>query len=487
MKRTLIIGVVCANAVYLGWSMHGSYPQRVPRFADGSDADEALGNATSTDTSPQAALPVVASQPDPESWCLNYGIANESQGPEGVCSMVYQRLGLADNLTEGVTMVVPSYKGLNTMRNTVESWKDSHLLRHPLLREVVVRMNGCTCSDYTVMAQLWEPMRHPPYNISVRILCGKTNWLFARVMLALLLEVRTELFFQTEADRPTLQRSDETIEEYRKRVAGIVTAASSTALNRETPYVHMHRMIFSQRDLNMYRRWQVSGGVKPIELTRPHQQPNDITQCWHHCEDRIDELLVARENGTVKELDDRCMALQRSTSHRTECERNSCRELSLWRSNDTRGMGAGSQDDKKHRNLMCYPSFLRRMNETHPELAESPNEHWFLKYRAVKWQLEPFLTCFRSSQWANAPAIYNTHFYFHSVAVRMCHSPRKMFQAGLIFNKKKRYYNHYGKRMEYFLRQYLAGHVVCHTDGITEHIELESYEGTHVGRSNAGR
>ena len=424
--------------------------------------------------------------------CVDFGVAQESDSPQDVCNRIHERALEVTKLelSDGITLLVPLYKALRTMNNTVRSWQDSHMLRHPLLRAVVVRMNGCTCEDKRVVSAMWEPIRHPPYNVTVRILCGKSNWLFAKVMLALMLEIKTKLFFQTEADRPTLRRTNESAHDFRARVKSVIDVAAETASNISTPYVHVHRMVFSQRDAKMYEEWKQRGADpadKPIELTRPHQESRDVTPCWQTCEDRVDSYVAARadggENGTKVQMQDaHCKSIiERSYARR--CEAFTCNELILWKARDTTGMGVGSQNDPKHGVPMCYPTFVRRMAEIRPDLTDV-NDHWFMKHRVKKYQADPFVACMDSAHFANAPAITNMVWYYHKVAVLMCHSKRRMTDAGFFFSKKKPYYNHYGKKMEAFMRKALMGQTVCHTDGITEHMELESYDWTWVNSTN---
>eukprot|EP00754_Rhynchopus_humris_P012775 Rhum_TRINITY_DN14304_c4_g1::Rhum_TRINITY_DN14304_c4_g1_i1::g.79767::m.79767 len=77
----------------------------------------------------------------------------------------------ATGLREGVTIVIPTYKGHETMRNTVGTWRQSGFLMHPEVTDVIVRMNGCTCRDFETMHDdIWSFAKKAPYNLNVTVL-----------------------------------------------------------------------------------------------------------------------------------------------------------------------------------------------------------------------------------------------------------------------------------------------------------------------------
>ena len=418
----------------------------------------------------------------------------------------------AKGLREGVTIVIPTYKGHKTMRNTVGTWQQSGFLRHPEVTDVIVRMNGCTCRDFETMHDdIWGFARKAPYNLNVTVLCGSGNWLFARHLIAAVLEVETTMFIQTENDRPMLRRTNESAADYKARVRSVLDTAIGAVRNgscgQALPYVHLHRMHMSGADEVMHRAWRESGrpkSARPVELTRPHQKPGDVTECWACCSDVVDEYRAAANKTAYLERG----CLSRGA---TQCRLWVCREFALWVEEDAaKRSGAASDTDTRNRNLICLTTFVRatgvhregvrRLTQegrvsTAGEI-EKPADwsalHWWAEKRLVRFQREPLLLCYKTAHHVNAPALHRTSHYVSHVAARMCVAPvksgmsvgkaRRVFtkRKGIVVKQPKTYFNHYGKLMEYFLMEQFTNDVACYVDGLTEHVELESYDGNSI-------
>ncbi|KAJ9451952.1 hypothetical protein DIPPA_01436 [Diplonema papillatum] len=99
----------------------------------------------------------------------------------------------------------------------------------------------------------------------------------------------------------------------------------------------------------------------------------------------------------------------------------------------------------------------------------------------VKYTADPFVACTRSNHWVNAPALYRRDWYLNTVARAMCASKKRMVRSGLVRLRLKPHHGHYGRKLEQFVMRALAGRVICHTEGITEHVEFEDYNGDPAG------
>ena len=514
-------------------------PSAHPRDANVSDASSAASAASSSSES---------SSQTGDARCLLYGAAKEvgeAGAAAAVCKIVHERvtgplqalsrapaaaeaascrrLGYpegqrrasvgernAAGLREGVTVVVPTYKGHETMRHAVATWRQSGFLAHPDVTDVIVRMNSCSCSDRDMMRDdIWAFASAPPYNLNVTVLCGSGNWLFARHLIGAVLEVETTMFIQTENDRPMLRRTNESAAVYQARVrSGLDTAIGAMrngSCAQALPYVHLHRMHMTGPDEAMHRAWRESGlprSARPVELTRPHQKPGDVTECWAECSDAVEEYRTAANKTAY--LERGCLA-----GGVPKCRLWVCRELAMWIEEDpTKRSGAGSDTDGRNRNLMCLTNFVRaagvhregvrrlsRGRVSTAEEIERPADgsalHWWAEKRLVRFQREPLLLCYKTAHHVNAPALYDTAFYLSHVATRLCATPTKSGMSvgrgkrvrtkkGTIFKPAPTYFQHYSKQLEYFQMQHFADDIACYVDGLTEHIELESYDGTSI-------
>eukprot|EP01064_Diplonema_japonicum_P023136 TRINITY_DN3358_c0_g1_i1.p1 TRINITY_DN3358_c0_g1~~TRINITY_DN3358_c0_g1_i1.p1 ORF type:complete len:452 (+),score=105.60 TRINITY_DN3358_c0_g1_i1:80-1357(+) len=391
--------------------------------------------------------------------CTKYGVVEGSAGPAELCEMVSAGPPEEEELIEGYTLLITTYKGHDTMRNTYKSWVASGFLYHPKLRQVVVHINKCTCNDTAVTNEIFSTAK-----VDVRIICSAKNRLHPFALLASVLEVRTRQILFTENDRPTMRRTNEFTSHYRNRVATVLDTALSVVESIATPYVIIHRMGMSQMDVDMYLKWKEERGVPPVELTRPHQHEGDITECWKTCVDISHGWAARPEEERVKRLAT-CRRIQHQIpTPSTRCMTYACREWLLWLSKNGTG-GAGSASDTQYRELMCHMVWIR---------DPGPPE-WFVAERLVRYDRDPFVSCTRSAHWVNAPTVFDTRWYITAVAGRMCSSTYQMIKSGLVYLPKKPHFGHYGRKMEQYLIKHLAGHPVCHTDGITEHIELEDY------------
>eukprot|EP01062_Namystynia_karyoxenos_P035737 TRINITY_DN26102_c0_g1_i1.p2 TRINITY_DN26102_c0_g1~~TRINITY_DN26102_c0_g1_i1.p2 ORF type:complete len:553 (+),score=135.27 TRINITY_DN26102_c0_g1_i1:118-1659(+) len=395
--------------------------------------------------------------------------------PNRICRFAIGSAGALPAYSSGQdpkwTLVVTTYKGHKTLRNTLQTWAHSGLLHHPHLAETVWHVNKCTCADVDVIRGTIAALAPA---LPVRVLCTSANRIHPQALLMAIGSVRTPFTMLSENDRPTLPRTGETPAELRARIGGVLDLSLQTAAREETPFVLIHRFFLQSRDIKAYKEYRelLARGVNATlapEVTRPHQhmdQPwRDPAQCWIKC---ADAALAAGDPEKRKAYDEACKETMRKGQ--PFCDRAVCQEWIFWQSADG-GTGAVSGSDPGYREMMCAPVWM--------QLLGAPAWYKEKRLRYTNWDpqkpLAPFVYCTKSAHWVNAPQIFRTKWYLQDLVGFMCRNRKNIYASGLIFKPKKKYFGHYGRAMEDFNIKYRAGLVVCHADGITDHVELEDY------------
>eukprot|EP00756_Hemistasia_phaeocysticola_P006365 Hpha_TRINITY_DN13793_c0_g1::TRINITY_DN13793_c0_g1_i5::g.142689::m.142689 len=374
------------------------------------------------------------------------------------------------------TLVMTTYKGHRTLHNTLKSWAESGLLSHPGLAEAVVHINKCRCEDKEHTRRSFaESAPHLP----LRIQCVKTNRIHPQALLSVIGAVKTPFAMMSENDRPTMRRTGESNEAFRDRVRGVLDLSLATASRPDTPFVLIHRFFLQGRDIEAYRdyvarRSRGENATLPPEVTRPHQYWDrpDGARCWTQC------MRVVEAEGDESLERKLSLDCTRPAPAGTDpfCHKQLCRERDLWL-DPTGGDGACSAKDPKFRELMCAPVWIRTIGA--PKWYVE-TRYLYHNHRGARPLSEPFVYCARSQHWINAPQIFRTKWYLTDLVGTMCRNRKTIFASGLQFNQKRKYFGHYGRAMEDFNIKYRAGGIVCHADGITDHMELEDYFGTKL-------
>eukprot|EP00756_Hemistasia_phaeocysticola_P006367 Hpha_TRINITY_DN13793_c0_g1::TRINITY_DN13793_c0_g1_i6::g.142692::m.142692 len=369
------------------------------------------------------------------------------------------------------TLVMTTYKGHRTLHNTLKSWAESGLLSHPGLAEAVVHINKCRCEDKEHTRRSFaESAPHLP----LRIQCVKTNRIHPQALLSVIGAVKTPFAMMSENDRPTMRRTGESNEAFRDRVRGVLDLSLATASRPDTPFVLIHRFFLQGRDIEAYRdyvarRSRGENATLPPEVTRPHQYWDrpDSASCWPLCMN----LVQAAGNKTALEaLDAHCRAPPPAGTS-PFCHYAVCTENALWL-DPTGGSGAMSAKDHQFRELSCAPVWIRTISVPDWYRNAKKLTHNHNPDRPLS---DPFVYCGRSQHWVNAPQVFNTKWYLTDLAGFMCRNKRNLLASGMQYKAKKPYFGYYGRHMEDFNIKYRAGKIVCHADGITDHIELEDY------------
>jgi len=374
------------------------------------------------------------------------------------------------------TLVITTYKGHQTLRNTMKSWNESGLLSHPGLAEAVVHINKCRCVDKDHTRQSFADFAP---HLPLRIQCVKNNRIHPLALLSAIGAVRTPFAMMSENDRPTIRRTGESDEAFRRRVQGVLDLSLATASRPGTPFVLIHRFFLQGQDIEAYRdyvarRARGENATLPPEVMRPHQYWDrpDSARCWPLCMDLVE---AAGDKTALEALEAKCKAPPPPGVDQF-CHYSVCVERALWL-DPTGGSGAQSAKDHQFREMSCAPVWIRTIEV--PKWYSETSQLWH-NHDPKRPLSHPFVYCRRSQHFVNAPQIFDTRWYLTEFAGFMCRNRKNMLASGLQFKPKKAYFGYYGRHMEDFNIKYRAGKVACHADGITDHIELEDYLSTKL-------
>eukprot|EP00754_Rhynchopus_humris_P034965 Rhum_TRINITY_DN16547_c0_g1::Rhum_TRINITY_DN16547_c0_g1_i1::g.163601::m.163601 len=421
------------------------------------------------------------------------------------------------------TIVVTTFRGGETLAQSVKTWRSSGLLSHPDFHEMVFHVNRCNCTDLAQIRDLMGVDASKGRQVRHRIVCSPGNIVHPLVLVRSMAFVRTPLTLLTENDRPILRLAGEDLEECVSRVHGFLDVAirlvtrgyakgakdvsvwepahsNETDGSPVTPYVFLERQL-QQRDDDYFtettrrierftrddeRRVWGNDTKGPVQiwdkfyrvLKQDHERRKEWSDlsCWQACyfhrhkrpKSQTKHCLRVMKGNRILKRNPKTgkyrLQLGESANRWKDCDWRVCKEWLGW----VQGRGDGLSG--------CWTQWMREQTPTPPLMKRI--------VAVIRPKGMGPVSCMRLFGWSNGPALFDTVWYKRKIAGTMCQYDKAAKDAGLVFQREKPHFGWYGRKMEYHLQflsqKYMDGMVTCKGDGLMDHVELESYDNEPV-------
>eukprot|EP01065_Artemidia_motanka_P019220 TRINITY_DN22790_c0_g1_i2.p1 TRINITY_DN22790_c0_g1~~TRINITY_DN22790_c0_g1_i2.p1 ORF type:complete len:510 (+),score=85.30 TRINITY_DN22790_c0_g1_i2:169-1698(+) len=407
-------------------------------------------------------VPFAAPEPAPPGECY---IKHPDQVPPHaiwpqICALVKPRQPTPGE--RNFTIVMTSYKGHDTLRNTFHTWRDTGLLEHPALHELIVHINKCTCNDTDVLDSILDAVAP---KLRRRYLCNPGNRIHGLAMLNGLGAVTTPYVLFTENDRVTLRDAGESRADAKFRVSALISRALATASEEHTPFVFLERLGATETEMSLFKKFlkehpsrsrvyqkvaDVPRGVLP-----PREVDFGLDRCWTSC------VEVARRNPHDR---NRLCKPELKKGEVYDCLPVACRE---W--------------EEYIGDFPLSPSgCLTAFHSVAPgEMNQRRQTDVGYRVRGNGTAASPLMMCLRTHYWSNGPQLFRVAWYHDKVVRMLCHRVHAQ-KAGLVFKSAQSHFGLYGRRMERFLTKRVfrkTGFIKClFGNGLMDHVEKEIYD-----------